>query len=179
MGLRTSISKGIRFTIFKRDDFTCQYCGARPPEVVLEVDHIHPVSKGGDSGENNLITACFDCNRGKGAGTLDVAPMAIADAAVLSKERTSQMKAMAAAFEEEREMLETLCWDVAAILKHNADQGFSRSQFDSIRRFMCDLGYDETMGAAMIAASRKQEGTGRFKYFCGVCWRKLRGPDAE
>ena len=179
MVVRTPISKGTRFTIFKRDDFTCQYCGAKPPEVVLEVDHIHPVSKGGGSGENNLITACFDCNRGKGAGTLDVAPVAIADAAALAKERAAQMRAMADAFEEEREALEMLCWDVAAVLKRDADLGFSRAQFDSIRRFMGDLGYSETMDAAMIAAARKHEGTGRFKYFCGICWRKLRGPTDE
>lgn len=179
MGIRKPISKGTRFTIFKRDDFTCQYCGARPPEVVLEVDHIHPVARGGGSGENNLITACFACNRGKGAVALDVAPIAIADAAALAKERAAQMMAMADAFEQERVALELLCWDVAAVLKHNADLGFSRPQFDSIRRFMGDLGYSETMEAAMIAASRKHEGIGRFKYFCGVCWRKLRGPSDE
>ena len=60
-----SLSKKTRFEIFKRDGFTCQYCGQRPPEVVLEVDHIHPSSKGGSDEELNLITSCFDCNRGK------------------------------------------------------------------------------------------------------------------
>lgn len=54
-----------RFEIFKRDDFTCKYCGRRSPDVVLEVDHIHPVSKGGTDDEMNLITSCWECNRGK------------------------------------------------------------------------------------------------------------------
>lgn len=60
-----AISKRMRFEIFKRDDFTYQYCGQRPPDVVLEVDHIHPRSQGGDEEDLNLITSCFPCNRGK------------------------------------------------------------------------------------------------------------------
>lgn len=62
---RKAISKGKRFDVFRRDQFTCQYCGAQPPHVVLEVDHIDPVANNGSSDINNLITACFDCNRGK------------------------------------------------------------------------------------------------------------------
>ena len=62
---RKSISKRIRFDVFKRDNFTCQYCGKQAPNIILEVDHIKPVSKGGNNGMLNLITSCFDCNRGK------------------------------------------------------------------------------------------------------------------
>lgn len=64
---RKSISKKIRFEVFKRDSFTCQYCGKSAPEVILEVDHINPASKGGNNDLFNLITSCFDCNRGKTA----------------------------------------------------------------------------------------------------------------
>lgn len=59
------ISKKLRFEIFKRDKFKCQYCGRNAPDVVLEVDHINPKSKGGGKDILNLITSCFDCNRGK------------------------------------------------------------------------------------------------------------------
>ena len=65
MPKRRSMSKKVRFEIFKRDSFACQYCGRQPPEVVLEVDHIHPVSKGGTTEPLNLVTSCQDCNRGK------------------------------------------------------------------------------------------------------------------
>lgn len=65
MAERETISKKIRFEIFKRDSFTCQYCGASAPDVVLEIDHIEPVSKGGDSDITNLITSCNACNSGK------------------------------------------------------------------------------------------------------------------
>ena len=62
---RKPLSKKIRFEVFKRDKFKCQYCGNSAPDVILEVDHIAPVSKGGKNDLMNLITACFDCNRGK------------------------------------------------------------------------------------------------------------------
>lgn len=65
MAYREIISAELRFKIFKRDNFTCQYCGRKAPDVVLELDHIRPVSKGGDKRESNLITSCFECNRGK------------------------------------------------------------------------------------------------------------------
>ena len=58
----------LRFKIYNRDNFTCQYCGRSPrkdPEVVLHADHITPVSKGGGNHENNMITACRECNLGK------------------------------------------------------------------------------------------------------------------
>jgi hypothetical protein len=59
---RKSISMRLRFKIFKRDDFTCQYCGRKAPDVELQVDHIIPVSKGGTNDKNNLITSCQKCN---------------------------------------------------------------------------------------------------------------------
>jgi len=65
MAERKGLSKKIRFEVFKRDSFTCQYCGNAAPEVVLEVDHIKPVSKDGDNEIINLITACKACNAGK------------------------------------------------------------------------------------------------------------------
>lgn len=68
---RKSISKKTRFEVFKRDSFKCQYCGKSAPEVVLEVDHIKPVAEGGKTTMLNLITACRDCNRGKGKRKLD------------------------------------------------------------------------------------------------------------
>ncbi|MCK4795228.1 MAG: HNH endonuclease [Desulfobacteraceae bacterium] len=44
---RKAISKKLRFEVFKRDSFTCQYCGRKSPDVLLEIDHIKPVSKEG------------------------------------------------------------------------------------------------------------------------------------
>jgi excisionase family DNA binding protein len=55
----------VRFTVLERDNFTCRYCGRRPPEVGLHVDHVHPRSMGGRATLENLVTACVDCNSGK------------------------------------------------------------------------------------------------------------------
>lgn len=70
MPKREPITKKIRFEVFKRDKFTCQYCGRQSPDVILEIDHIKPVAEGGTNDIMNLITACFDCNRGKGKRVL-------------------------------------------------------------------------------------------------------------
>jgi len=59
------MNKRQRFAILRRDRFTCQYGGRRPPEVVLEVDHRYSRAIGGPDGPANYVTACFDCNRGK------------------------------------------------------------------------------------------------------------------
>lgn len=76
MAERKGLTKKQRFEVFKRDGFTCQYCGRRPPEVVLVVDHINPVANGGDNDPLNLTTSCYECNAGKGKTQLaDVRPM--------------------------------------------------------------------------------------------------------
>jgi len=62
---RKKLSDTIRFEVFKRDKFTCHYCGTSAPDVVLHIDHIHPVSKGGSNDLTNLITSCKSCNQGK------------------------------------------------------------------------------------------------------------------
>lgn len=60
-----SVSKRTRFEVFKRDDFTCRYCGRKSPDVVLQIDHIVPCSDGGTDDELNLATSCWECNSGK------------------------------------------------------------------------------------------------------------------
>ena len=62
----------MRFSILKRDNFTCQYCGRKAPEVILEIDHIHPKSKGGKNIMSNFKTACRDCNMGKSNTLLEI-----------------------------------------------------------------------------------------------------------
>ena len=58
----------LRFEIFKRDDFTCQYCGRnfKEDKIKIHCDHIIPRSKGGKDVPENLITSCEECNEGKG-----------------------------------------------------------------------------------------------------------------
>lgn len=69
---RKPISPSLRFDVLEKDNFTCQYCGAKATDenVLLEIDHIVPVSKGGDNNIENLITSCKKCNIGKSAKKL-------------------------------------------------------------------------------------------------------------
>lgn len=62
---RKKLSQKTRFAILVRDNHTCQYCGAKAPDVVLHVDHMMPVCEGGTNDSSNLITACQSCNAGK------------------------------------------------------------------------------------------------------------------
>lgn len=101
MSKRKSISQKIRFEVFKRDSFTCQYCGRKAPDVLLQVDHIKPVAKGGKNDVINLITSCFDCNSGKSDRELS-------DDSVVEKQR-KQLEQL----EERRQQLEMLMqWHV-------------------------------------------------------------------
>lgn len=69
-GQRALMTTKLRNQIKKRDNYTCLSCKvslAVEPHLLLEVDHITPVSKGGLSVPENLQTLCWKCNRSKGA----------------------------------------------------------------------------------------------------------------
>ncbi|MEX1248110.1 MAG: HNH endonuclease [Anaerolineales bacterium] len=59
--------------IFRRDDFTCQYCGTRTDELTL--DHVIPRRLGGQHSWENLVTACRSCNHRKGGRMVESAGM--------------------------------------------------------------------------------------------------------
>ena len=96
MSNRKKLPKKIRFEVFKRDKFTCQYCGRKAPDVILEIDHITPVAEGGGDELINLVTSCRDCNRGKGKTLLS-------DDATVEKERRALEEA-----EERREQVKMM-----------------------------------------------------------------------
>lgn len=89
-------SRGTRFKVLQRDDYTCRYCGGKPPAVVLDVDHIVPVRDGGTDDLDNLVAACVDCNVGKSGHPLekraDTTPnaRALLDETRLDKKETSR-----------------------------------------------------------------------------------------
>ena len=93
-----SLSKKLRFEVFKRDQFTCQYCGEMAPVAILQVDHIEPKSKGGKNDILNLIASCRDCNIGKSDRKLT-------ETAVISKKK-EQLKLLAIKREQLQMMVE-------------------------------------------------------------------------
>ena len=71
-GQRSLMTSKLREQIKRRDNFSCLRCHISvkaEPHLLLEIDHIHPVSRGGLSVPENLQTLCWKCNRTKGART--------------------------------------------------------------------------------------------------------------
>jgi len=59
-----------RENIYKRDEYTCQYCGSRVFDRPT-LDHVVPKSKGGQNTWKNMVTCCFSCNNAKGDSLLE------------------------------------------------------------------------------------------------------------
>jgi hypothetical protein len=175
-GKRKAISKKLRFDVFKRDEFECQYCGAHPPSVILHVDHIHPVIEGGDNSIDNLITSCESCNLGKGRGLLTDVPEGIKDKAKKIAESELQMKGYMDIVAAKRDRIDAEAWKVAAALDGvDYVKTYNTVQLMSIKRFLEKLNYFDVLDAANIAFSKFYYPTNkRFKYFCGICWNKLK-----
>ena len=105
-GQRALMTKELRHKIKVRDDFTCQECGnslRKEPNLLLEIDHILPLSKGGITSEDNLQTLCWRCNRAKGAKIITKAPRPVKS----SEQMYEEAKRLHAAGMEE-EALRTL-----------------------------------------------------------------------
>lgn len=172
---RKPLSKRARFDVFKRDSFTCQYCGRKPPAVVLEVDHIVAVSKGGTNEDHNLITSCFDCNRGKADGTLGAVRIDTAARAALLQERLEQAEAYDQLLRDERAKLDAQIDAVIDVFR-SAFDGYTLndSTRPSIKAFLEKLPLLEVSDAMDLACSRVSRDAA-FRYFCGVCWRKIKG----
>lgn len=146
---REPISRKLRFEVFKRDKFVCQYCGCKAPDVVLHVDHIQPVASGGKTEIMNLITSCQPCNSGKGARLLT-------DDTVVERQR-----AQIAELEDRRQQLEMMLeWrDTMSDLtsekvKAVCDQIAEKSQYvpnengkNTIRKWLAKYSLDEVLQA--------------------------------
>ncbi len=154
---RKALSKKLRFEVFKRDSFTCQYCGKSAPDVILECDHISPVSKGGTNDILNLITSCKDCNAGKSNIELD-------DQSVLAKqkqqlnelsERRSQLEMMV----QWREGLKAIDEDTVSALIDQIDEALVSSSVNengrkSVRQWLKKYGYQLVSECIEISANQ-------------------------
>lgn len=174
---RKALGKKVRFEVFKRDSFSCQYCGASPPKALLQVDHINPVALGGDNSIDNLITACFECNIGKGAKPLNSVPQSLADKAKDIKEREEQLAGYKAIMEEHLQRLDEDTWRVLWILYPDQDTVL-KNEYRTVQMFIERLGLYETIECAEIASAAGIYKTRIFRYFCGCCWRMIREAEA-
>lgn len=73
----------VQFTrpnLYRRDDYTCQYCGVEMPERKLTIEHILPRSRGGATSWENCVAACENCNFSKADKTPTEAGMRLKSA---------------------------------------------------------------------------------------------------
>jgi len=172
---RKPISKKTRFEVFKRDSFTCQYCSSKPPNVPLEIDHIKPVCKGGTNHIDNLITACFDCNRGKAGNELSVIPQTLVDKIEIKKIALQQYREFQKIIVKEKKQIE---FDINLIdeeySRHFPEWCLSESAKTSVKKFIKELGFSEVLDSMETACSRDLNCNHTIKYFYGICWNKIK-----
>lgn len=152
---RTQVRKSVRFEVFKRDSFACQYCGAKAPEAVLHVDHINPVSNGGDNEIINLVTACQDCNLGKSDRLLDD------DSAIMKQreqierlsERREQLEMMLKWRDEAKEADDMLLEVIEDAILENIDgRSITESGYRSIKQWSRKFSVNDILDAVELAA---------------------------
>jgi len=168
-------SKTTRFRIFERDCFTCQYCGQKPPEVILEADHIVSKKDGGRDDDINLITACFACNRGKGAKSLSIEKIknkSFDKELSLLKEKKEQLTAYYE-FLTKKDKLEDSemdiyqrCWQEASGGKQNLTDTGLKNVKSLSRRYPAE----DIFKAMKITWSKDwaDDAKDHFKYMCGI-----------
>ncbi|MCK5610983.1 HNH endonuclease [Candidatus Pacearchaeota archaeon] len=171
---RKSLSKKIRFEVFKRDGFVCQYCGNSPPSIILEVDHIKPVKDGGENEIDNLLTSCFDCNRGKGATRLEILPDTLDHKRQLLEEKREQLEQYEKLIASKRRALNRKVSKLEHMFEEVYEHTWKEMYKKTIRDFLEVLPYEEVESAVAIACDRITDPRGSTKYICGICWNKIR-----
>lgn len=167
---RKTLSPKVRFEIFKRDSFTCQYCGRSAPEVILRCDHIHPVAKDGDNDLTNLITACFDCNAGKGDRLLDDASEIEKQQKQLAQlqERRNQIQMMKKWRDEclaiDSEMVDTIEQD----FRRTFDKSFTDVGRKDMTKLIKRYGFGEIMECVAIACEQYEDAGTAFGKVAGI-----------
>jgi len=177
MANRETIPKRIRFEVLKRDSFTCQYCGASAPNVLLQIDHIIPVSKGGDNDIMNLITSCDSCNSGK-------SNIKLSDNSAMQK-RKYQLDLL----QEKREQIELMIeWQnelldldnvvvssVAQVWNKLAGTEISKYGLAKISLLLKKYSYEDLINAIQIACKQylgKKDSNEIFNSLEGICYNK-------
>jgi len=172
------VSRRLRFEILRRDNHTCRYCGSSAPDVELTVDHVTPVSLGGTNEPTNLVAACYDCNAGKASTSPD--NQLVADVDEQAQRWSAAMQQAAARLaERDREADDYVQQvDEAWCSYYTKSSGTIWRPGDwqaSLRQFrQAGLPVEAAVEAVAVAmGQRKVAHNDVWRYFCGICWRKV------
>ncbi|MDD5703209.1 MAG: HNH endonuclease [Dehalococcoidales bacterium] len=177
-----------RFEVFKKYNFTCQYCGRRTPEAILEIDHIIPKSKGGTDDIENLTASCFECNRGKSGTLLDtiLKDKDIHSETLLLAERELQLAEYNYIRKKIREREDH---EISSLREHFSTQfdypGYAEREFDKIINIVRDalkfISYVDIMDLIDYSVERTAEdtrgewhNTAASKYLMGILRNKIK-----
>lgn len=183
---RKATSKTLRFEIFKRDQFMCRYCGRTPPEAVLEVDHVIPVVDGGPTEEENLVTSCFECNRGKGKTSLGASSPPLSESKIAQRVEVEEQLLEFNKFllevrrTKQNEIAElSQYWLDSLNDERSKDYSLTGQRLSTLKMFAAKIPTARMFEAIDIASYRVKadwyRDEDRWKYFCGVCWKIIKG----
>lgn len=176
-----AVSKRTRYEVLRRDNHSCRYCGATAPDAKLTVDHVTPVALGGTDNPDNLVAACRDCNYGK-ASTSPDSPL-VADVAQLALHwKSAQEEAARIRLADRRKRNAYVkryekAWRAQDFgseeprYTHPRPRGWEASIWEF---YAAGLPVSEVEDAVVIACGNTRISMDDvWRYFCGVCWRKL------
>lgn len=176
---RKAIPKSVRFEVFKRDKFTCQYCGAQAPDVILEIDHIKPVSKGGTNDIMNLVTACRECNNGKTNRELNDDTAVKVQKKQLDdlQERREQLEMMLKWRDDLLMQTEAEVDSIENLLSSQTKWGMSEHGRLIVRKMIKRFGFNAVYEACEIAIDQYYDGSEQswnyaFNKMGGICYNK-------
>lgn len=173
------VSKRLRYEILRRDNHACRYCGATAPAATLTVDHVTPVTLGGNDEPANLVAACVDCNAGKSASAPDAAMVADVAADAMRwrralREAASQLRYEYADRNEHRQLFR----------QHWQDWKYGTGSFaktmplpddweSSVDNFIAAGLPLEVLFECIDKAMARKGTQDVFRYMCGIAWRKV------
>lgn len=173
---RKPMSKKLRFEVFKRDNFTCQYCGQMAPNVLLDVNHINPVKERGINNIINLITSCRECNIVNGANTFT-------DNQVITQQQ-QQLKLIS---EKRKQLKMMLDWRLELEKFHSdqidiieniifKDTGNEATEYGRslILKVIKKFGIDETIESSEIAKVQYASTSKIFEYIPRICGTRVK-----
>jgi hypothetical protein len=179
---RKTLSKKLRFEVFKRDGFKCQYCGKSAPEVVLECDHIVPVAEGGKNEMLNLVTACFDCNRGKGKTKLSDNQAVVKQQKQLDElnQRREQTEMMIAWKKELSKLVDAQVTAIEDAIASVTGSYMTDHGRNEVRKLINRFGFEEVFTSSQISFDRYYNDTDytwdkAFKKIGGICYNRKHG----
>lgn len=177
-GIRVGISNRLRYEVLRRDDYTCRYCGAKPPEVKITVDHVVPVALGGSDDPTNLAAACAACNGGKTSSSPD-APVVteVSDDAI----RWSRAMSEAAGRMQADHAAQQAVYDQFEDWWAGWNYGFRKVPLprpndwrSSVDGFLAaGLPLDVLKWCIDKAGASKAAPDATWRYMCGIAWKKV------